>query len=689
MSAEPTSVITGDANEAPPAVEIRDLVVSYRRRRRNLQVLRGVSLAIQPGEAYGLVGESGCGKTTVAMTLMRYLPPNAVIDDGSVSLEGEDMLGMSPAQLRELRGNRLAMVYQETASSLNPTLRIGEQIAEVYRYHRAMGRAEAADAAREMLTRVQLADPGRVARRYPHEMSGGQKQRVVIAMALATNPHVLVLDEPTTGLDTTVEAEVLELVAGLRSDYGTSVLFISHNLGIVAQMCERVGVLYAGRLVEEGAAQHVLTEPKHPYTLALLRCVPRMGMHKDTMRLDPIPGSLPALGTDVPACVFADRCSITEDRCHTQAPPLVPVASGHTSRCHFVDAVSKIPPRAFPSPADKSDDASEPLLLVEDARKTYSAPGQHVEAVAGVSLEVHRGEILGVVGESGSGKSTLARCVVGLDNSSAGTLSFGGISISPAARRRRHALRRAVQMVFQDPDTSLNPRRSVRRLLLRSVRLLRGERGRTADLRVRQLLADVRLEPRHLEVKPAALSGGLKQRVAIASAFAGEPELVVCDEPVSSLDVSVQAAILNLLSDLHVDRQLSYILISHDLGVVRYLSDRIAVMYLGEIVEVGSAEEMFKPGHHPYTEALVSAIPSLNPTEPGRGRIRLTGTIPSPANPPSGCRFHTRCPRAIGDLCRTEKPPWQHDGDGHTYRCHIPPTELRALQTHDDPPMTS
>lgn len=638
-----------------------------------------MSFAIERGESYGLVGESGCGKTTVAMTLMRYLPRNAVVDGGVVRLDGEDLLGAAPSRLQEIRGNRIAMVYQQTATSLNPTIQVGEQIAEVYRHHRGMDRRAGAHAAREMLARVYVSDPDRVARSYPHELSGGQKQRVVIAMALATDPSVLILDEPTTGLDATVEAEVLDLIAGLRKEFNSSLLFISHNLSIVAQMCTRVGVMYAGKLVEEGPADQVLAAPQHPYTVALLRCVPRAGMRKDTIRLEPIPGTLPPPGTEMPACVFAERCPLVSDQCRLDPPPLVSVDGRHRSWCHHADEVSSITATAAVTQAPRRQ-GGDRLLVVEHLRKSYSARGREVEAVSDVSLEVRSGEILGVVGESGSGKTTLARCLVGLVDASAGQVRFDEVRVGVKHRRRDRTLRRAVQMVFQDPETALNPRRSLQALLRRSVELLGGQRGSSRHERVQELIRAVRLEPHHLTVKPPALSGGQKQRAAIAAALAGSPKLVVCDEPTSALDVSVQAAILNLLADLHAEHQLSYVVISHDLGVIRYLADRIAVMYLGEIVEVGPTESVTSPPHHPYTEALMSAVPTLDADGVRRERIRLTGTLPSPSNPPDGCRFHTRCPRALGDLCRLEPPPWQQDGDGHSYRCHIPPPDLRALQ---------
>jgi peptide/nickel transport system ATP-binding protein len=670
---------------APPdagtrAVDIDNLTISYRRRGKQLRVVSDLSLHIKAGEAYGLVGESGCGKTTVAMALMRYLPPNAVVEDGRILFGGEDVLTLSEAKLRRLRGDRMAMVYQDPGSSLNPSMRVGAQVAEVYRHHRGMGHQEALAAARGMLEKVRITDPQRVLRRYPHELSGGQQQRVVIAMALATDPDLLVLDEPTTGLDATVEAEVLDLVEQLRDEFNASILFISHNLGVVARMCERVGVLYAGRLIEEGAARELFSAPRHPYTLALLRCVPRLGMRKDTMRLDPIPGSLPPLGAEIPGCVYADRCPIARDRCRVDPPPLYAVNGAHAAACHYHEEVPDIAPSAETKPTAIAAPGDGVLLKVDDLVKTYRSAGDEVTAVAGVSFEVGRGEIFGLVGESGCGKSSLAKTLVGLTDATGGHIEFEGDDVSSIEQRRKRDLRRKVQMVFQNPDTALNPRHAVQRILGRSLKLLAGLRSGTEQHeRMLELASSVRLEPRHLEVRPAALSGGLKQRVAIARAFAGTPRLVLCDEPVSALDVSVQAAILNLLVDLQVEQRVSYVFISHDLALVRYLADRIAVMYLGWLVDVGTAQSVFEPPHHPYTEALASAIPTLDLDAP-RPRIKLEGTLPSPADPPSGCRFHTRCPRFLGEICRTEEPPWQRDGDGHVYRCHIPPDELREVQ---------
>jgi peptide/nickel transport system ATP-binding protein len=662
-------------------VAIEGLTVSYRRRGRLLRVLTDLSLRIAPGEAYGLVGESGCGKTTVAMSLMRYLPPNAVVEGGSISFAGDDLLAADDATLRRWRGDRMAMVYQDPGTALNPSIRVGEQIAEVYRFHRGLNRKDAAEASAHMLSTVQISDPGRILRRYPHELSGGQQQRVMFAMALATDPDLLVLDEPTTGLDATVEAEVLDLVEALRRQFDTAILFVSHNLGIVARMCERVGVLYAGRLIEEGPARELFNDPRHPYTLALLRCMPRLGMRKDTDRLDPIPGSLPPLGIEVPGCVFADRCPIARERCVQEPPPLFPVNEGHTARCFYHQEVPAIPPResAPREAAAAAAVADETLLRVEELVKAYKFSGTEVVAVAGVDVEVKRGQVLGLVGESGSGKTSLAKCVVGLVDATSGEIQFDGMDVSKPAQRRGREARRRLQMVFQNPDNALNPSHTVRSILRRSLQLLAGVRGRNQqDEQMAELARSVRLEPRHLDVRPSALSGGMKQRVAIARSFAGNPAMVLCDEPTSALDVSVQAAILNLLVDLQRRQGVSYIFISHDLAVVRYVADTIGVMYLGRLVDVGPADRVFAAPHHPYTEALLSAIPTLDLD--ARPRIKLSGSLPSPIDVPSGCPFHTRCPRYLGEVCRSEVPPWQEDADGHQYRCHIPPAELAEAQ---------
>jgi peptide/nickel transport system ATP-binding protein len=669
-----------------PTLEVSGLTIGYRRAGCVQRVVSDVSFTIPRGGAYGLVGESGCGKTTVAMSLMRYLPSAAVIDPASrVRFDGTDLLDADEATLRGWRGNRLAMVYQNPGTALNPSMPVGRQVAEVFRTHAGMDRAAATSAAADVLATVRIPDPSAMLGRYPHQLSGGQQQRVMIAMALAARPDLLVLDEPTTGLDATVEAEVLDLVAALRAELGTAVLFISHNLGVVARMCEQVGVLYAGRLVEEGPAAQVFADPAHPYTLGLLRSVPRAGASKATHRLEPIPGSLPAPGDTAPGCPYAPRCPVAVDRCRTELPPPAPVAPGRTSRCLRHGVVPTLPEAAAAAGPAGAREGGGVLLDVQDLTVRYGSGARAVTAVAGVTFEVRRGEVFGLVGESGSGKSTLAKTIVGMVQPTSGSVVLDGTELTPRARRRNRDLRRAVQMVFQNPDAALNPRHAVGSILGRAVRLLVGRMpGARLRERVVALARSVRLEEHHLDVRPAALSGGLKQRVAIARSFAGSPALVLCDEPVSALDVSVQAAILNLLADLQTERGVSYLFISHDLGVVRYLADRIGVMYLGQLVDVGPAEAVFQAPHHPYTEALVSAVPTLEDApQQGAGRIRLDGTYPSLADPPSGCRFHTRCPRMLGDVCRTQEPPWQRTDSGNAFRCHIPAAELAQLQGAD------
>jgi peptide/nickel transport system ATP-binding protein len=645
--------------------------------------VRDVSFDIARGESYGLVGESGSGKSTVALALVRYLSRNGRVSGGTISINGLDPLSMGSSALRDLRAHTVSMVYQEPGRALNPSLRVGRQIAEVFEIA-GQSSGDATQSAEDMLRRVQISDPGRVMRRYPHELSGGMAQRAVIAMALAVSPALLILDEPTTALDATVEAEVLDLVASLRSEFDTSVLFISHNLAVIAKMCDRVGVLYAGELVEQGPASSVFADPRHPYTVGLLRCIPRRGQRKDSDRLDTIPGFLPAPGHNLTGCVFAPRCALAQDKCRTAEPPFFAVSAVRTSRCYFHEQAPSLPratPASVPASAGVSSDGS--LVVVEGLSKTF---GGGVKALAGVDLAIQRGETLGLVGESGSGKTTLARVLLGLTAPDQGAVvTLNGAALSPDARRRPRSTLRALQIVFQNPDSALNRRHTVRALISRPLSRLAGLSGARLRERLEELITSVRLEDRHLPLRPSQLSGGLKQRVAIARAFAGGPEIVVCDEPTSALDVSVQAAILNLLADLQSTEQVTYLFISHDLGLVRYLSDRIVVLYLGRVMEIGPSETVFAGPHHPYTEALFSAVPSLDGARPSR--IRLTGEIPSAANPPGGCVFHTRCPRRLSTgICESTEPPLLEEEPGHQIRCHIPITELRTIQLNESAP---
>jgi peptide/nickel transport system ATP-binding protein len=656
------------------ALELDDLRLGYVVRGITREVLRGVSFTVQPGESYGLVGESGCGKSTAAYAAVRYLPDNARILGGAVRLGGRDVLSLDKDELRELRARDASIVYQDPGQAMNPTIKVGPQLMEAFEVLGVTG-DEARHRALEMLKKVQIADPESVLGRFPHQLSGGMQQRVVIAMALASNPQLLILDEPTTGLDATVEAEVLDLVRGLRTEYGTSVLFISHNLGAIRSMCDRVGVLYAGKLVEEGDAQQVFDSPQHPYTVGLLRCLPRHGSRKEAQRLETIPGFLPVLGSDLPTCVFVDRCAIASDRCRTEVPPWEQI-DGRFVRCHHIDRVAGMAAAELPSGTPSVVDRSgQPLLSLRNVSKTFHQAGKEIKAVREVELDLYPGETLGLVGESGSGKTTLAHTILGIQAPDSGSeILLDGAPLPVHTKRRKLDQIRSIQIIFQNPDSALNRRHSVRRIVGRSLRRLGRVPASEVDGELRDITSAVRLTDRHLDMRPAQLSGGLKQRVAIARAFAGKPRIVVCDEPTSSLDVSVQAAILNLLGDLQRDRRTSYLFISHDLRVVRYLSDRIAVLYLGRIMELGPAERVFDGPHHPYTEALLSAAPSVDGDQ--RARIRLEGEIPSAVNIPTGCVFHTRCPRVLGDVCRTTEPPLTPTPDGGMIRCHIPFDQL-------------
>jgi peptide/nickel transport system ATP-binding protein len=672
--------------EAGPTVQVEHMDVSYEVRGRDRLALRDVSFRVESRESYGLVGESGSGKSTVALALTRYLPRNGRVSSGSITINGQDQLSMGKTALRQLRARTVSMVYQEPGRALNPSIRVGRQVAEVYEIAGA-GRHEALERAEAILRKVQISDPGQVMDRYPHQLSGGMAQRAVVAMALAAEPALLILDEPTTALDATVEAEVLDLVTALREEFATSVLFISHNLAVIAKMCDRVGVLYAGELVEEGPARAVFDQPRHPYTVGLLRCIPRRGQRKDHGRLDTIPGFLPPTGHSLTGCVFAPRCSIAEDRCREAPPPSFQIDPAHTSRCYRYDVAPDLP-RSTPVDVSlpPSAAAAEPIARLAGLSKTFASRGGAVQALAGVDLDLLRGETLGLVGESGSGKTTLARVLLGLIPPDAGAVIELDDQPLPAdLRRRSRDQLKSVQIVFQNPDSALNRRHTVRHLISRPLAKLAGLSGERLKERVADLIRSVRMEERHLVLRPSQLSGGLKQRVAIARAFGAGPRLVVCDEPTSALDVSVQAAILNLLADLQAKEQVTYLFISHDLGVVRYLADRIAVLYLGRVMEVGPAETVFAGPHHPYTEALLSAVPSLDGQH--AERIRLVGEIPSAADPPTGCVFHTRCPRRLPTgVCEETEPPLAEVAPGHLMSCHIPLDRLQTLQSNGQAP---
>ncbi|MDA8051372.1 MAG: ABC transporter ATP-binding protein [Rhodospirillales bacterium] len=662
------------------ALAIENLSVAYRARGEEREVLRGVSFAVPAGGAYGLVGESGSGKSTLALAALRLLPGAGRLTGGRVRIDGREPYVLDAGGLRRLRAHDVSMVFQNPARALNPSLTIGRQVAEAYE---VLGwrRAEAEERAVAMLERVRIAAAARVMASYPRQLSGGMQQRVLLAMALAKDPLLLVLDEPTTGLDATVEAELIDLIAALRGELGTAHVLISHNLGVVARLCRRVGVLYAGRLVEEGPAAALLADPRHPYTLGLLQSLPSPGRRKDQGRLATIPGFPPPPGRPTEGCVFAARCVLADQRCRTEPPAAVDLG-GRVSLCHYVERIPPLAHGTIRGVAFAPVGRAPTPAVIEAVRlsKTYRVGRRAVRALSDVSFTLGPGETLGLVGESGSGKTTLARLLLGLVAPDiGGEIRLDGVPLAALAANRGAAERKALRIVLQDPDSALNRAHTVRHLIGRVLRLA-GLQGAARKRRLAELLAAVRLEPRHLAERPRQLSGGLKQRVAIARAFAGEPRVVICDEPTSALDLSVQAAILNLLADLQRDHGTSTIFISHDLSVVRFLADRIAVLYRGCLMEIGPAEQVFAGPHHPYTEALLSAAGM-----PGERRapVRVASTLQGTREDGvTGCVFHARCPRRLGSLCKTVAPPVV-EADGHAIRCHIPRGELGLAASPD------
>ena len=680
---------------AAPILELDRVRLSYVLRAVEINVTPSLSLSLARGEALGLVGESGSGKSTVAFTLVRYLGPFGRIMSGRILFEGRDIATMSEAELRAIRGKRIAMVYQDPMSSLNPVMPIGKQLMEVPMLHDRIGVEEARRRALAMLAEVNFADPVEIMARYPHELSGGQQQRIVIAMALIGQPALLIMDEPTSGLDVTVEAAVLALVRRLIQRHDTALLFISHNLGTVAQVCDRIAVLYSGEIVEEGPIGEVFLDPRHPYTRGLLDCLPRLGRNKHEVPLRPIPGQAPSPLERPVGCAFAPRCPHADPtRCSIAPidPVSVPGSARHRVRCVKTEELEPWKPRVQAETGGGGVNGLDVILRTEELAKQYRTSGgafgrggPPVHALSAVDLEVLRGETLAIVGESGCGKSTLARVVSGLDVASAGhvLLDHEEIGATPVEARPT-ALKRKLQMVFQNHESTLNPTHPVGYSVTRALRRLRGLSAAEARAETGRLLRTVKLHPELAHRKPAQLSGGQKQRVAIARALAGDPQVVIADEPVSSLDVSVQAAIINLLSELQAERNESLVFISHDLAVVRYLADHVAVMYLGKIMEFGPVDRVFALPHHPYTEALLSAVPEPDP-ERRRVRIILEGSLPSAIDPPSGCPFASRCPRKLGAICDTTPPPVQRLADGHRIACHIAAGELRRVQAEGPP----
>ncbi len=669
---------------APSVLVFDEARISYRTRADELNVVPGFSLSIGRGEAVGLVGESGSGKSTLAFAAMGYLGHAGRLVSGRILFEGEDMAGLSAGELRALRGLRMAMVYQDPMSSLNPVMKAGAQLMEVPMRRLGLGRDEARERALAMLAEVEFADPASILERYPHQLSGGQQQRVVIAMALMSEPALLILDEPTTGLDVTVEAAVLDLIGALRHRHDSAILFISHNLGTVARVSDRIAVLYAGELVEEAPAGELFEAPRHPYTRALFNCLPGLAGRRRGARLAAIEGDPPSPGARPEGCAFAPRCAFAKPGPCTSEPIALRASGERRVRCV---RLPELAPWTLPVPAATTARAEPPTDRILDVSKLTKAyrvgsplfglgeGSRRVQALDGVSLWAGRGETLAIVGESGSGKSTLAGIVAGLEPGAEGVVRLNGVPVQHLkVEHRPEALRRGVQIVFQNPDGTLNPSHRVGYALARALRRLAGVERRRLPAEVARLLDLVRLPRAYAARKPRQLSGGEKQRVAIARALAGAPDLLIADEPVSALDLSVQAAIVNLLSELQEARGMTLLFISHDLALVRYLADRVAVMYGGRVMEFGPADEVFSPPFHPYTLTLLSSVAAR---AEGQGEGASEG--PEGATLAVGCPFHHRCPYKLGSICRDETPPSREAGAEHRIACHIPLGELAAI----------
>ncbi|MEX2161317.1 MAG: ABC transporter ATP-binding protein [Anaerolineales bacterium] len=673
-------------------LHIHGLNVAYRVEGGEIDVLRDISLSVQPGETLGLVGESGSGKSTLALTVMRQLASNGVVHGDHIQFRGQDLLGLSEDGMRNVWGRELAFVPQNPATALNPSMRVGEQLAEALQLYGA-SREQARARAVGLLEQVRLAEAQRVARAYPHQLSGGMQQRVMIALALSGQPRLLVLDEPTTALDVTTEAAILDLLRETVLQRDSSVLYVTHNLGVVATLSDRVAVLYAGELAEDAPTGELFRQPLHPYTRSLLDSVPRLGQRKDQKPLQGIPGQVPRLQDFHNACVFAPRCPLAIERCWTERPTLDAPTPQRQVRCHRWPEIAEgqISARQEETkPILRAHQAAWPVLNVEKLKVEYplprsvgqvlaGKPARAVHAVRGVDLSLGSGQTLGVVGESGSGKSSLARSLIALVERTAGRVELLGVQLPAKLAARSRETLSQLQMVFQNPEEALNPYMTVGESLTRPLIRLHGQSTVQARQQVPKLLQAVRLPEDYARRFPSQLSGGEKQRVAIARAFASQPEMLLADEPVSALDVSVQANILNLLANLQVERQTAMLLISHDIAVVGYLADQIAVMYLGELMQTSPAEAIFDAPYHPYTEALLASVPPPDPFVEQK-KVRLEGELPSAIDLPSGCPFHTRCPRFLGDICVQQTPPWRETKDGKRIFCHIPIEELVQIQ---------
>ena len=684
-----------DATANGPILEIEGLSISFFTRRREIPAVMDFSCTVMPGEAMGLVGESGCGKSTVALGVMQDLGVDGRIIAGSIRFKGRELTTMTEPELRAIRGSQIAMIYQEPMASLNPAMKVGKQLAEVPMVHEGIGAAEAMAMARQVVEDVRLPDPDRILEAYPHQLSGGQQQRIVIAMALMSKPALLILDEPTTALDVTVEAGIVDLVKDLGKKYGTSMLFISHNLGLILETCDRICVMYSGEAVETGNVRDVFDEMRHPYTQALFRSIPLPSADKYARPLVAIPGNFPLPHERPQGCNFGPRCDYFQPGlCDAADVTMHDVAGArrHESRCLRFGEIDWQAPLAKAIKVARTP-VGKVVLRMEDVRKYYEVgsnalfggrDSRVVKANESISFEAHEGETLAIVGESGCGKTTFAKVLMGLETATEGKILLydQDIQDTPIERRNTDTVSN-VQMVFQNPFDTLNPAMTVGSQVIRALEIFRqGKNDAERHARMLELLDLVKLPREFANRMPRQLSGGQKQRVGIARAFAGGANIVVADEPVSALDVSVQAAVTDLLMDIQRENRTTLLFISHDLAIVRYLSDRVMVMYLGHVVELGTTAQVFSPPYHPYTEALLSAVPIAD-TRVQKRRVVLEGDIPSAMDPPPGCPFQTRCrwkDQVPGGFCDTVLPEIRDLAPGHQVKCHLSDEVLGKME---------
>jgi peptide/nickel transport system ATP-binding protein len=675
------------ASTRTPLLAVEDLHVQFDTSRGVVHAVDGISYTVNRGEVVAIVGESGCGKSVSSLAIMGLLAkPAGKVTRGRVLFEGRDLLKLSADDMRAIRGREISMIFQEPMTSLNPVLSIGEQIKEPLFIHLKMTEQQAQARALELLQLVGITDGARRLEQYPHQLSGGMRQRVMIAIGLACNPKLIIADEPTTALDVTIQAQILELMKDLSRRLNIALIIITHNLGVVARYADRVNVMYAAHIIENGSADDIFLRPLHPYTIGLMRSVPRLDLPRG-IKLETIEGLPPDLRSPPQGCRFAPRCPYRLEACVQTDVTLRDLAPGHGTACIRADEivagtlVPAVPPAKPVVSAAAKEAAGEPVLKVEAMRKYFTVPLSGsglfssqiatVKAVDDVSFTIAPGETLGLVGESGCGKTTVGRTVLKLEEPTDGTITYTGVDITHRNAKQMRELRRGIQVIFQDPYSSLNPRMTVGQIIgepLHVYKLVKDKKEE--EERVAGLLRQVGLFDYMAERYPHQLSGGQRQRVGIARALALEPRFIVCDEPVSALDVSIQGQIINLLEDLQERLNLSYLFIAHDLAVVRHISDRVAVMYLGRIAEVADRDELYADPKHPYTKALLDAAPIPDPrVERARAPRALKGEIPSPLNPPSGCVFHTRCPIA-DEQCRREIPQVRQIGPRHIVACH-------------------